>query len=75
MQHFCRGGDVQAQCEDVEGMKTSGVLLEVFEEVMHKDLVEECGAILVVSCLVMYRTNVLMYRMMVLLARPTKVRR
>ncbi len=29
----------------------------------------------VVSCLDMYRTNVLMYRTMVLLARPTKVRR
>jgi hypothetical protein len=28
----------------------------------------------VVSRLDMYRTNVLMYRMMVLLARPTKVR-
>jgi hypothetical protein len=71
---FVEEEHVQAQCEDVEGMKTSGVLLEVFEEVTHKDLVEECGAILVISRLVMYRTNVLMYRTMVLLARPTKVR-
>jgi hypothetical protein len=30
---------------------------------------------IVVSCLVMYRTTVLLYRMMVLLASPTKVRR
>jgi hypothetical protein len=27
-------------------VKTSGFLLELFKEVMHKDLVEECGAIL-----------------------------
>ncbi len=34
------------QRDNVKGVETSGVLLEVFEEVTHKDLVEECGAIL-----------------------------
>jgi hypothetical protein len=37
---------VRAQRNNVEGVKTSRVLLKVFEEVMHMDLKEERGAIL-----------------------------
>ncbi len=37
---------VRVQCNNVKGLKTSRVLLEVFEEVRRKDLVEECCVIL-----------------------------
>jgi hypothetical protein len=43
---FVEEEHVQVQRNDVVGMKTSGVLLKVFKEVMRKDLVEECGAFL-----------------------------
>jgi hypothetical protein len=43
---FVEEEHVRAQCDDVKGVKSSGVLLEVFEEVTCKDLVEECDAIL-----------------------------
>ncbi len=42
---FVEEEHVRAQCNDVEGVKASSVLLEVVEEVTHKDLVEECCAI------------------------------
>ncbi len=46
MQRFVEEENVQAQQDDVQGMKASGVLLGVFKEVTHKDLVEEYCAIL-----------------------------
>ncbi len=45
--NFAEEEHVQAQCYDVEGVETCRVFLQVFKEVtMHKNLVEECGAIL-----------------------------
>jgi hypothetical protein len=44
---FVEEEHVPVQCYDVEGVETCRVFLQVFkDEVMHKDLVEECGAIL-----------------------------
>jgi hypothetical protein len=43
---FVEEDHVQAQHNNVVGVKSSGVLFEVFKEVTRKDLVEESGAIL-----------------------------
>ncbi len=49
---------------------------EVFDLIQSaKTVQEDVGQARVISHLDMYRTNVLMYCTMVLLARPTKVRR